>query len=100
MRWDLFIILLVMYNCLQIPYTLAFNIDGESVPNLIVGYIMDTIFFIDIIFNLRTTYVNHKNGIEVFEPKRIALAYLLHWRFFADVVSIIPFEMFYMLATD
>mmetsp|Transcript_42894 Transcript_42894/g.41238 ORF Transcript_42894/g.41238 Transcript_42894/m.41238 type:complete len:101 (+) Transcript_42894:552-854(+) len=99
MRWDLFIILLVIYNCLTIPYTLAFQTE-ESLGNTIFGYCMDGIFFFDILFNLRTTYINPKNGLEVFNTKKIALKYVIHWRFVTDVISIIPFELFYQLATE
>jgi hypothetical protein len=50
-------------------------------------------------FNLRTTYVNKSNGLEVFDSRKIVLSYILHWRFFTDIISIIPFELFYELAT-
>jgi hypothetical protein len=53
----------------------------------------------DIIINFRSTFINPKNGLEVFNNKQIILNYLLHWRFFTDVLSIVPFELFYELAT-
>ncbi len=53
----------------------------------------------DIVFNLRTTYINKSNGLEVLDSKKILLGYVLHWRFYTDIVSIIPFELFYELAT-
>jgi hypothetical protein len=60
---------------------------------------IDFIFLIDIIFNFRTTYVNSLNGLEVLEPKKIAINYLKQWRFYTDLLSIIPFEVIYELAT-
>lgn len=84
---------------MQIPFTLAFKPDDDSIGSVVSGYLIDIIFLFDIVFNLRTTYVNAKNGLEVFDGKLIAKGYIFHWRFITDIISIIPFEVIYELAT-
>lgn len=54
---------------------------------------IDFLFFMDIIFNFRTTYVNSKTGTEVISPKKITLNYVLRGRFVIDLLATIPFEL-------
>jgi hypothetical protein len=49
----------------------------------------------DICFNFRTSYIDFKSGKEITEWKLIGKSYLLQWRFWCDIVSIIPFELIY-----
>lgn len=58
MRWDLFIILVVVYNVIQIPFEIAFDEKYNSTVLEIVGYIFDVCFMIDITLNFRTTFIN------------------------------------------
>lgn len=95
MRWDLFIILLVLYNCILIPFELAFQEKYESPVQENLGYVVDLMFVMDIIFNFRTTFINEKTGNEVVKWKEISLNYIKTWRFWFDVLSIIPFELMY-----
>ncbi len=94
MRWDLFIIILVVYNCIELPFNIAFFDLYDSLEETTIGYVIDVIFSLDIIITFRTGYTNSKTGLEVLIPKKIALKYLLSWRFVTDIVSIIPFELF------
>ena len=56
---------------------------------------------IDIILNFRTTFINEKTGLEVKSGKLIAKKYIKHWRFYIDIVSVIPFELLYdLIASD
>ena len=54
---------------------------------------VDVCFVWDIIFNFRTTFINQKTGLEVLNGKIIAIGYILQWRFWCDILSIIPFEL-------
>jgi len=56
--------------------------------------LIDLAFFLDILFNFRTTFINQKTNTEVIDPTRIAKNYVFNGRFFVDVVASIPFEMF------
>lgn len=56
---------------------------------------VDIQFVIDVFLNFRTSYINEKTGLEVKNGKILARKYVTHWRFYVDVVSIIPFELLY-----
>lgn len=99
MRWDLTIIVLVLYNCIQIPFSLAFNDQYESVALEAFGYMVDSIFVMDILINFRTSFIHPKIGIEISDGKLIAIEYIKQWRFWCDVLSIIPFELLYKVFT-
>lgn len=96
-RWDLFIILVVLYNIIQIPFEIAFAEFYSNKGLEVLGYIFDAVFFIDLILNFRTSYINEKTGLEVDTPKHIAMNYVFHWRFWFDLISTIPFEVLYRL---
>jgi len=59
------------------------------------GYFVDINFVLDIIFNFRTSFINRKTGLEVRIGTAIALDYVLQWRFYFDLLSVIPFELLY-----
>jgi hypothetical protein len=88
MRWDLFVIILAIYNCFWIPFEIAF----EPAVNFFIvtlNSFIDLIFYIDIVFNLRTTYMTEE-GEEITATKKIANRYILHGTFIVDVLSILP----------
>jgi hypothetical protein len=58
----------------------------------ILSKIVDVIYFIDIIVNFRTTFLNKKTGEEITEPRKIALNYLLSAGFYIDLASSLPLE--------
>ena len=91
MNWDLFVMLLAFWNCISIPFTVAFE-PGSSLGYSIVERFIDVCFGLDILFNLRTTYVNEKTGLEVADQKRILVNYLSTGRFFIDLAASLPFE--------
>lgn len=102
--WDWFVLALVLYTAIQIPYETAFEMKAkpkESVwqkihsgePQEIVGLIVDLMFIIDILINFRTTYVEIKSEEVVSSPKKIAIHYLKTW-FIVDFVAAIPFDYF------
>lgn len=65
-------ILLALWNCISIPYYVAFGNKVTFDDNLalnIVERIIDVCFAIDIILNFRTTYINSKTNTEVVSPK-------------------------------
>ncbi|VDP83831.1 unnamed protein product [Echinostoma caproni] len=58
-----------------------------------VDILVDIMFFVDILINFRTTYVN-KNDEVVSHPRRIATHYIKGW-FFIDLVAAIPFDLIF-----
>ncbi len=94
MRWDLIVILLALYNCVSIPFEVAF---ATKLTNhwimTILNYCVDVIFFLDVILNFRTTFINPKTGTEVIKAKKITVNYVIKGRFFVDLLASIPFEV-------
>ncbi|VDN97348.1 unnamed protein product [Rodentolepis nana] len=102
--WDWFILILVIYTAIFTPYNAAFLLNhnvsacsnaqprsaGQQTILGIADKLVDVMFFMDIIINFRTTYVN-KNDEVVSQPKKIAFHYLKSW-FIIDLVAAIPFD--------
>lgn len=103
--WDWFILALVIYTSIEIPFATAFlGNNGHSSrdiwdklssrePHEIVNVIVDVMFIIDIIINFRTTFIDGSSDAIVSDPKRIAINYLKTW-FVVDFVAAIPFDFF------
>ena len=92
--WDLFIILLVIYNCLTIPLAVAFPKMEFLESNMgikVFENAIDVLFFADILINFRTSYVSASSGLEIVDGKRIALNYV-KGRLTVDILATIPFE--------
>lgn len=98
MRWDLIVMILAVYNCVMIPFSVAFEPDA-TLGFTIWERIVDILFALDLFVNFRTTYVNAKTGFEVVENKKVALNYAKSARFYVDLASTIPFELI-VEATD
>lgn len=98
----MFIILLAIYNCFNIPFVLAFRPEyGEALISFFVDSVIDFLFAIDILINFRTTYIDSLDGEEIFEGKKIAHRYFFSMRFWMDLISTIPFDkMFSSLVDD
>ena len=57
MNWDLYVMLLAVYNCMSIPFEVAFDPE-EPLYIAIFNYVCDFSFAIDIVLAFRTTYLN------------------------------------------
>ncbi|CAF0829546.1 unnamed protein product [Adineta steineri] len=102
--WDWLILLLVIYTAIVTPYTAAFLMHEDG-PNKqrsrpsralnIIELIVDVMFIIDLLVNLRTTYVKHNEEL-VTRASKIAKHYLKGW-FLIDVTAAIPFDILFSL---
>ena len=68
--WDLYIILLLLYTAFFMPYKLAF-IEDESFSIIVIDYIVDISFLIDIIVNFLTAYEDPVRKVPIINFKRI-----------------------------
>ena len=55
-RWDLWIVLLVVYNCWSIPIVLGFNLYDYNTgiynpPHMVWDYLVDLMFALDILLS-------------------------------------------------
>ncbi|XP_061519990.1 potassium voltage-gated channel subfamily H member 6 [Phycodurus eques] len=100
--WDWIILLLVLYTAVFTPYSATFLLDEHSdVRQRSCGYtcnplnvadlLVDVLFIVDIVINLRTTYVDHNDEV-VTQPSRIAKHYIKGW-FPIDLFAAIPFDL-------
>jgi len=81
-----------IWNCFMIPVDIAFQPPAlEGLLAVVINYIIDVIFGIDIVLNFRTSYIIEATGVELFQPSLIALHYL-KGRFFIDLVATVPFD--------
>ena len=93
MRWDLFIIFLTIWNCISIPFFVSFDVE-EQIWLEVCDRLIDAIFFMDVVINFFTTYMNQKTNTEIFDYKKIAINYIFYGRFFVDVLATIPIDDF------
>ena len=92
LRWDLMIMILSIWNCFTIPVDIAFKPPAfQSLANQIFNHFIDTIFTIDILLNFRTTIILESTGVELTDPKKIAVHYL-KGRFIVDLLATVPFD--------
>ena len=76
------------------PFVIAFYpSSGVSSEFQAVMYTIDCFFFLDILLNFRTTFINTKTGEEVFDMKEIAKHYILNGNFFLDFCATFPFTL-------
>ncbi|CAF1160250.1 unnamed protein product, partial [Adineta ricciae] len=102
--WDWFILLLVIYTAIVTPYIAAFLMHEDG-PNRqrsrpsralnVIELIVDVMFIIDLLVNLRTTYVKRNEEL-VTRASKIAKHYLKGW-FLIDVTAAIPFDILFSL---
>jgi hypothetical protein len=93
-RWDLFVIVLALWNCVMIPLNVAFdNIAFDNSTFMTdLNIIIDVAFGLDVISNFRTTFINTKTGVEVTSGMLIAKHYVFKGRFVIDLFASIPFD--------
>lgn len=91
-NWDLFIMIMAVWNCIAIPLDFAFSpaVAGEAWWKFI-DTVIDVIFVVDILVTFRTTYIR-SGGQEVVKPYKIAKSYI-KGRFLLDFLSVFPFTL-------
>jgi hypothetical protein len=84
-------IFLLLYTATYMPYKASF-LDEDTIINggTVIDFIIDTLFFVDIIFNFISAY-DDQNGNIQFNLKKIAKRYVRSW-FFLDLIACIPFS--------
>jgi CRP-like cAMP-binding protein len=103
-RWDLFMMLLVFYNCVYIPMELCFLGEGivehpgypKGTVHRVFDYIIDFLFLVDIGLNMRTAYYDEDYEM-VLEWKKIIKHYARFW-LWIDLCAVFPFELPILLA--
>lgn len=93
LKWDLAIMVMAVYNCFVIPYTVAFEPSFmEEIYIRLLNNLIDICFMIDVVVTFRTTYIHQKTGNEIIVPRIIAFEYLKS-RFLLDFLASFPFDL-------
>ena len=93
-RWDLLVLLLVMYCCVVDPFRFAFDVDAEG-RWLIFELFVSLSFMADVAMNWSTAYLDEE-GYWVIERRAIARNYATGW-FWIDFPSSLPLELLPLL---
>lgn len=95
--WSLMIVVLLLYTATMTPYLTAF-VDEEGALLQVTGYVVDSLFFADIIVNFFSSYADSEE-IQVTSHCRIVKHYLKTW-FFLDLLACVPFQLIEANDTD
>lgn len=90
-KWDLLMVVLIAYVVTFLPYKLSF-VEETYLSWNIFDYVIDFIFFIDIIFEFFTVSIDDNENM-ITDKKKIACKYQKFW-FWIDFISVFPLELF------
>jgi len=88
----------ILYSVLIIPYRFGW-LDTTTDSAKIFDYLVDALFFVDVLVNFNTAYYDSFTEVYVFDRSKIAVTYFTFW-FWVDVVSAIPLEVFLILVAS
>lgn len=92
-RWDWFVLLLVVYTAISVPFSLSFYAFTDwdvSKVGFIGDILVDICYIMDIFVSWRTTYYN-REGVLVTDKKLARKKYIRTW-FAIDVVASFPYR--------
>jgi len=100
LRWDVFIMLLAVWNCFYVPFVVAFMSVEANVALVVTSALVDLAYFVDIAVCMRTTYVDLGTGEEVTDSLKIIKNYFKSGKLAVDVISAIPFDVIYLFSSQ
>ncbi|GMH76366.1 hypothetical protein TrST_g6558 [Triparma strigata] len=87
--WDIMMMLLVIFQAMYIPYSVAWQINWGSEWHF--DTIVDVLFITDLCMSFNLAYRPHPQADLVTDRKKIAKNYLKLW-FWIDLVASVPFD--------
>jgi hypothetical protein len=78
-------------NSILVPLEITFSFEVKGLE--VLDYLMDFIFFLDIIVNFRTIIFDSRTEEPITNFKVIAKHYVITGRFFIDFISTLPIEL-------
>lgn len=90
MRWDVIVLIALLFNLVEIPIRLCFEVDAEawSAADLF-NLFVDLFFICDIVVNINSGF--YKDGFLINEPQVVRKQYLRTW-FTLDLLTSIPYS--------
>lgn len=99
-KWDLFIILLAIWNALTLPFEFAYpQLFEDNTTFNYFDHLIDVLFGIDVIINFRSAYRDSKTDELIMDPKAIAINYL-KGRFWIDFLATLPLEYIALIFSE
>ena len=95
-NWDICCMLAIIIVMIALPLQVAFD-ESDQIhlsPFFPLNLVLDMFFFIDLIINFRTGYMDKDNPTVILDSKLIVRHYLKTW-FAVDFISLLPLD--YML---
>ena len=93
--WNVVIIMLLAYTSTVVPFQVAF-VDIDGFFTVILNYIIDILFGIDIIINFFSAYEHPNSQQPETKLSKIASKYIWSW-FLLDLIATIPTQLFTFL---
>ena len=84
---------ILILTCFFTPVNIAFNFAEENLSSLVINYLIDLFYFIDIFVIFNTARYDYLDEL-IDDRKLIALEYFKGW-FTVDFLSIIPFDLIF-----
>ncbi len=92
-KWEMMIAVVLIFTAIMTPYRLAFSSNDNDNPAwTAINYIIDAIFFIDIVLCFCTAFEDENEDL-IHDRCVIAKTYLKTW-FFVDIISVLPVSEF------
>ncbi len=91
-RWDLLVIILSVENSIVTPYELAYG-DIDSPYLDAFNWVVNVIFFMDILITFRTMFRNSMTDEIVNNWVQSAIRYIFYGRFIIDIAASFPTEI-------
>lgn len=98
--WDIVMVFLITTHVLLLPVSIAFVETDVSTVWLSFNCISDAIFIVDIVLNFRTGIIDFDRQEEVILDKKVIQRRYLHGWFIIDVLSSLPFDYVYIIASS
>ena len=97
-RFEFLTCLLVLYDCIMLPFDIAFDSKKALHPNMeiihsVIDEVLKLVYLIDFCLCFRKAYLDERIGKEIRDPRLIAIRYLKCY-FWFDLLSVLPFKWF------
>jgi CRP-like cAMP-binding protein len=93
MTWQIFLVLMIVFNMIFVPYEIVFKECAASRPTDILNDVSDAFFMIDIIVQMHVMLVieeKHKDRTLLVDDRSIIVKEYIRFQFWIDVLSIGP----------
>lgn len=91
--WDIFMIVIAVAVSFIVPFSISLKPPYSNTTEYELAMLaVSIIYFIDIVFTLRTAILDIMSGEEIKKPSQIAKRYIFSFQFILDVLGCIPWD--------